>query len=392
MVGVEMFESFLWSITFSSPYFSIEVLISISSQDVLKRYICAMAHMDIFRKMCIVGVTVLALGCNTPNGVSRDPLATVTSSVATATPTSENWHKTALAIFKPVKVPEVSSEEMVELGRMLYFDPRLSKSGTISCNSCHALDRYGVDGEPTSPGHEGKRGARNSPSVYNAGLHFRQFWDGRAKDLEEQASGPVMNPVEMGLPDEAAVTKILEKVPEYRQRFAELFPGQDNPLTLGNAAKAIAAFEQGLVTPSRFDSYLLGDEKAITAEELAGAKTFVEVGCASCHSGVALGGSAYQKMGLKRPFESQDTGRFEVTQKEADRGKFKVPSLRNITETGPYLHDGSVASLDEVVRLMGQHQLDKDLSEQEIHDITAFLNSLKGELPQSYIAAPELPK
>lgn len=281
---------------------------------------------------------------------------------------------------------------MEELGRLLYFDPRLSKSGTISCNSCHALDRYGVDGESTSPGHEGKRGDRNSPTVYNTGFHFAQFWDGRAKTLEEQASGPVLNPVEMGVPDEATVTKTLEAIPEYQRRFAAAFPEEKSPLSLRNAAVAIAAFERRLVTPSRFDSYLMGDNQALTSEEIAGGRTFVEVGCASCHSGVGLGGSSYQKMGLKKPFTTKDAGRFQVTKKESDRTKFKVPSLRNITETGPYFHDGSIATLEEAVRLMGHHQLGKELTEQEIQEITIFLGTLKGELPQEYIAAPELPE
>lgn len=297
----------------------------------------------------------------------------------------------AESVFKPLPQAAPPSSALVDLGRMLYYDPRLSKSGTISCNSCHALDRYGVDGEPTSPGFEGKRGNRNSPTVYHAFLHHTQFWDGRAKTVEEQAMGPVLNPVEMGLENEAAVTKILEKVPEYRKRFAEVFPDDPKPLTLEHAATAIGAFERGLVAPSRLDKYLLGDDSALTDQEIAGGRTFVSVGCASCHSGVALGGSSFQKLGLKVPFITKDKGRFDVTGKPEDAEVFKVPSLRDITETGPYFHDGSVATLPDAVKLMAKHQLGKELTEQELSDILAFLGALKGEIPKDYIAQPALP-
>lgn len=275
---------------------------------------------------------------------------------------------------------------------MLYFDPRLSKSGTISCNSCHDLSHYGVDGEPTSPGYAGERGGRNSPTVYNAFLHIAQFWDGRAPDVEAQAQGPVMNPVEMGMPDEAAVTAVLKSVPEYRGRFAKLFPQDPEPMTLRNAAKAIAAFERGLLTPARFDKYLMGDDSALTQQEIAGAQTFVSVGCASCHNGPAFGGGSYQKLGVKEAYPDKDPGRFAVTSKETDRAKFKVPSLRNVTETGPYFHTGQVKTLDEAVRSMARYQLGKELQEQEVADIVAFLAALKGDPPKDYIAPPELPK
>jgi cytochrome c peroxidase len=280
---------------------------------------------------------------------------------------------------------------MVDLGRKLFFDPRLSKSGTISCNSCHSLTRYGADGQPTSPGHKGQRGGRNSPTVYNAHLQFAQFWDGRSPNVEDQAQGPVLNPIEMAMPDEASVAAVLKAVPEYSKAFSDLFPDDKQPVSLRNAAIAIGAFERGLLTPSRFDAYLSGDDSALNESEKSGLKSFIEVGCASCHSGAALGGTSYQKLGAKKAYPDEDLGRFALTKKEVDRSKFKVPILRNVSETGPYFHSGKVQTLDEAVELMGRHQLGKELSAAEKADIVAFLQSLKGELPADYIAAPKLP-
>ena len=255
------------------------------------------------------------------------------SSVVPKAATSE-IQKTAQALFKPLPKPDVVSKEMVELGRMLYYDPRLSVSGKISCNSCHNLKTFGVDGKPTSSGDKGQLGGRNSPTVYNASLHLAQFWDGRSPNVEDQAMGPVLNSVEMAMPDADHVATKLSAIPDYTRRFQKLFPDQKAPVTLRNAATAIGAFERGLITPSRFDDYLRGDATALSKEEQKGLETFVGVGCASCHSGVAVGGGSYQKMGLKVPYPDDDVGRFGVTGKERDRGVFKVPSMRNVSETG----------------------------------------------------------
>jgi cytochrome c peroxidase len=284
--------------------------------------------------------------------------------------------------------------ERVALGRMLYYDTRFSKNHDISCNSCHNLEAYGVDGQPTSPGHKGQRGDRNSPTVYNAAGHFRQFWDGRAADVEEQAKGPVLNPVEMAMPDEGRVLATIKSMPEYVDAFAKAFPeAKDDPVTYDNFGIAIGAFERTLTTPSRFDQYLKGDPKALTDAEVVGFKAFVDNGCTTCHSGPLLGGRMYQKLGLFKPYPDQkDLGRFQVTQKEEDKLMFKVPSLRNIEKTGPYFHDGSVATLEKAVELMAWHQVGKKPDAATIASIVTFLKALTGEIPKDKIAKPELPK
>lgn len=283
--------------------------------------------------------------------------------------------------------------ERIALGKMLYFEPRLSKGGDVSCNSCHDLATFGVDGKPTSTGHKGQLGGRNSPTVYNAAGHFAQFWDGRAKDVEEQAKGPVLNPVEMAMPNAKAVEKVLSGIPEYVAAFKKAFPAEKKPVTFDNMAVAIAAFERGLATPSRFDVFLAGDDKALSDAEKQGLNAFMDTGCAACHSGALFGGAMYQKLGLVKPWPTEkDTGRFEVTKKDADKFFFKVPSLRNIEKTAPYFHDGSVASLDEAVKLMATHQLGKELTAEQVGSIVTFLKALTGTPPADALAAPELPK
>ncbi len=280
-----------------------------------------------------------------------------------------------------IDLSDATTKAKVELGKKLYLDPQLSTDKDISCNSCHGLSTFGVDNEPTSPGHKGQRGDRNSPTVYNAALHFAQFWDGRAKDVEEQALGPVMNPVEMAMPNEDIVVERLSTSQEYQELFKKAFPGEDKPLTFNNMGKAIGAFERTLLTPSRFDDYLKGNDDALTTEEKKGAETFANAGCVACHSGVTLGGHMYQKLGLVHPYETEDTGRHKVTNKDADKYFFKVPSLRNITKTGPYFHNGGVKTLEEAVKLMGHHQLGKTLTDQEVGSIITFLGALEGEIP-----------
>ncbi|HHO49818.1 MAG TPA: cytochrome-c peroxidase [Deltaproteobacteria bacterium] len=302
----------------------------------------------------------------------------------------------ASAVFAalPKEVPNPDnpiSDAKIELGRMLYYERRLSRADDLSCNSCHKLDGYGVDNEPTSPGHEGQRGARNSPTVYNAALHATQFWDGRAKDVEAQAMGPILNPVEMAMEGPEAVMEKLSKIEGYRELFATAFPGEEEPMTYDNVGKAIGAFERRLLTPSPFDAWLGGDDTAMSEAQLAGLQLFMDTGCTTCHSGPALGGQLFMKLGQVRPYETKDAGRFEVTNDEADRHLFKVPSLRNVAKTAPYLHDGSISSLEEMVRLMAAHQLGKDLKEPEIESLVAFLEALTGELPTEYIKEPELP-
>ncbi len=343
-------------------------------------------------RLLTAALVVLALA-----GCSKPPAnAPVEPKSQAAAPAADELHSRAAALFQALPAEMASaqhpaSEARVALGRVLYFDARLSKNQQISCNTCHDLTRYGVDGEPTSPGHKGQRGARNSPTVYNAALHIAQFWDGRAADVEAQAEGPVLNPVEMAMPDAVAVVKVLKSIPGYKPLFEAAFPGEADPVTFSNAAVAIGAFERGLVTPSAFDHYLAGDTGALTAEQRTGLATFMDTGCTTCHNGVGIGGAMYQKLGLVKPFDTADTGREEVTGNEVDKFMFKVPSLRNITETAPYFHDGKVVTLDDAIRLMAEHQLGRTLTDAQVGEIHAFLGSLKGDLPAAYIAEPALP-
>jgi cytochrome c peroxidase len=295
----------------------------------------------------------------------------------------------AKAIFAPLpdKIPapadNPTTTEKVKLGKKLYFEKKLSIDNTISCNSCHLLDKFGVDNQPVSTGVKGQKGGRNAPTVYNAGLHFVQFWDGRAKTLEDQAGGPILNPIEMGMPSESEVLKRLKSDSSYVNEFKNVFKGEKEPITYKNITKAIAAFERTLVTPSKFDKFLKGNMKALNTKEKEGLRTFISKGCISCHNGVTVGGQMFQKFGLITPYQYQkDLGRFEVTKNEGDKFMFKVPSLRNVAKTGPYFHDGKVKDLKDAIKTMGKTQLGITLTDKEIESIETFLNTLTGELPK----------
>ena len=285
------------------------------------------------------------------------------------------------------------SPEMTDLGRMLFYETRLSIDQDISCNTCHQLDKYGVDGLPTSTGHEGAKGGRSAPTVYNAALEVAQFWDGRSPDVEDQAKGPIQNQIEMGMPEggqEAAA--MIKTIPGYDPLFKAAFPNDADPITFENLTTAIAAFERKLITPGRFDKYLAGDKSQLNEQEVRGMQKFVSVNCTMCHNGPTIGGQMYMKLGLIKPYPTEDVGRYNVTQNEADKYVFKVSMLRNIAETGPYFHDGSVATLEEAVKLMAEYQLGQTLSDEDTADIVAFLKALTGDLPMAYIAPPTLPE
>jgi cytochrome c peroxidase len=279
--------------------------------------------------------------------------------------------------FQSIQGPLIDVEknaDLIALGKKLYFEKALSINNTISCNSCHMLDKYGVDNEATSPGHDGTRGGRNSPTSYYAALHFKQFWDGRAADVEEQALGPILNPIEHGLKSEADAMKKIN-TPEYMAEFKKAF-GSDTAFTYKNVGVAIGAFEKTLMPRSRFDDYLDGDWKALNDQEKKGLKSYIDIGCTQCHAGVALGGTSFRKLGEVEPYETKDEGRFEVTKKNRDKFKFKVPGLRNVEKTYPYFHDGSIKTLDEAIKLMAWHQLGEKIEDAEVADIKAFLSSL----------------
>jgi cytochrome c peroxidase len=291
--------------------------------------------------------------------------------------------------IQPIVAKRIEAPALVELGKSLFFDPRLSKSGVISCNTCHNLATGGADNLVSSIGHKWNLGPINSPTVLNSSYSLAQFWDGRAKDLVEQAGGPVANPGEMGSTHELAVTT-LTSIPGYAPLFKAAFGSPE--VTMEKVQRAIAAFEETLVTPdSRFDRWLAGDDKSLTRDELTGYELFKGKGCVGCHNGPAVGGTSFQKLGVVKPFvtESKVEGRFAVTKLETDRFVFKVPTLRNVELTYPYFHDGSVWTIGEAVRLMGRHQLGIELSDQEVGQISAFLRTLTGRQPA--VTLPTLP-
>lgn len=316
--------------------------------------------------VALVGITSLALAEPTPDASAIRALAKQTLEPL------------------PEKMPGADKDTpaMISLGEKLYFEKRISSNQKMSCNDCHRIDggRAGVDNEPTSPGTHGQRGERNSPTTLNAGFHFSQFWDGRAKTLEEQAKGPVLNPVEMAMADEAEVLKRLGADKEYPRLFQAAFPEDSAPVTYDNFARAVGAFERTLITRDRFDRFLKGDDQALSSVELRGAHLFLTVGCTTCHVGPAIGGNMYQKIGLIHPYaNTNDVGRIKVTEEEWDEYRFKVPSLRNVALTWPYFHDGQVADLRTAIKQMAYLQLGKELPEDEVTALEAFLKSLSGQ-------------
>ena len=283
--------------------------------------------------------------------------------------------------IQPIRPVQSINLAQVELGKKLYFDPRLSKSGFISCNSCHNLSMGGTDNIPTSIGDKWQQGPINAPTVLNSSLNVAQFWDGRAADLKAQAGGPIANPGEMAASHTLAIG-VLESIPEYVTEFKQVF-GKDK-ITIDEVTQAIAEFEKTLVTPnSRFDKWLLGDKDALTANEVEGYQLFKTSGCVACHNGEAVGGSSFQKMGIVEPYKtaSKAEGMSGVTGKDADRFKFKVPTLRNVEMTYPYFHDGAAKTLAEAVDIMGRLQLGKKFTPEENAKIVAFLKSLTGDQP-----------
>jgi cytochrome c peroxidase len=347
----------------------------------------------------------LLIGCERADAAPTEgrpltaPVASALSpTVVASVEASKDFNPRLLRRFAPLRAAIESTEhpltqERIDLGRMLYFDKRLSKAQDVSCNSCHQLDAYGVDGEATSPGHKGQRGGRNSPTVYHAAGYFTQFWDGRATNVEEQAKGPILNPIEMAMPSPEAVVARIKSIIGYEEPFRRAFPGVADPITYDAVGIAIGAFERKLVTPARWDKYLNGDKEALSNAEVEGLKVFTNVGCMVCHTGEYLGGTSYQRVGAVEPWPNQgDPGRASLTKNDADRMMFKVPTLRNIQKTAPYFHDGSAKTLDQAVRMMGKHQLGLELSEGEVSSIVTWLGSLTGELPMAYIAPPVLPQ
>ncbi len=307
----------------------------------------------------------------------------------------------ALPDVAPAPANNPTTSAKVVLGKMLFMDPRFSSTGTISCNSCHNIMEGGDDSRDVSMGVHGKTGGRNAPTVWNSAFHSVQFWDGRAPLLEDQAKGPVANPIEMGMKNVEAAMSRVKQIPGYKDVFNKAFGS--NGMTVENAAKAVAAFERTLITPnSPYDQYVKGDKDALSKRQVSGMKAFDELGCTSCHSGPAFNGPKQEiGQGFYAKFPTfnndyiakykldKDLGRAEATGKKEDNNFFRVPTLRNITDTAPYFHNGSVNNLSEAVRIMGKSQLNKNLNEKQVDDIVAFLGSLTGEYPK--ISMPRLP-
>ena len=300
-----------------------------------------------------------------------------------------------LTIFgKPLEALELPKDKvarsMVELGRTLYHEKRLSRDNSISCNSCHDTKAFGVDGEKFSVGFNNHLTGRNSPTSFNAFMHVAQFWDGRAPTVEEQAKGPILAGGEMAMPSAEAVVKKISGIKGYEALFKAAFPNSSPAITYDNVGKAIGAYERLFVTPAKFDKLLAGELSVFNEKEKRGLKKFVTSGCVTCHTGNLLGGNIYQKLGLVKPWPNQkDQGRFAITKREQDKMFFKVPSLRNIEKTGPYFHDGSAEDLTQAVKVMANHQLGREFTKEEISDIIAFLKTLTGTLKPSVAAAPK---
>ena len=347
------------------------------------------------RLASILPALVLIGGCQSPKAPTP-PATEPPPAPSPADLAAQALHERAIATFQVLPTTPVADENeltqaRVDLGQMLFFETRLSKAQELSCNSCHGLDTYGVDNKPTSTGHKGQRGQRNSPTVYNASLQLAQFWDGRAKNVEEQALGPIANPVEMAMPNGDHAIAVLTSIPGYLPLFQAAFPGQADPITFDNVGLAIGAFERTLLTPAPFDRYLQGDLAALTPEQQTGLQTFMDTGCTTCHNGNTVGGQMYQKLGLVKAYQTQDMGRYDLTGKDADKMFFKVPMLRNVSKTAPYFHDGSIATLDEAIKTMAEYQLGRTLDDTQASQIANFLDSLTGDLPTDRIGVPAMP-
>ena len=350
----------------------------------------------VVKRIMVVSATALALGCTAkPSAPASAPPAAAPAAPAKHAPAAEEIDPKVLKRFLPVggsEAPAAAAPDKVALGRMLFHEKRLSKNGAIACSTCHTLTRFGIDGQTTSKGVTGQRGARNTPSVFNSATHIAQFWDGRAADVEAQARGPIMNPIEMAMPNDKAVIAVLKAIPGYVEMFAKAFPGERKPITMKNLGDAIGAFERGLVTKSRWDRYIRGETGALTATEKHGLKVFLDAGCMACHTGSQVGGNMFQKVGAVIPWPNQkDKGRAEITKSPADNMVFKVPSLKNISQTAPYFHDGTSANLHDAIKLMGYHQLGITLGEEDVNAIAIWMRSMTGEIDPAYISAPELP-
>jgi cytochrome c peroxidase len=351
----------------------------------------------------LAGVAALALASAGVWALARPTPAPSPSATLTSPSAAPPEHAAAvklepeqLASFGPLPAVVTSAQnpltdEKIKLGRMLFYEVRLSKNHDLSCNSCHPLDAYGMDGKRLSSGMAHQMTTRNTPSAYNAAGLFALLWDGQMATVEQQAEVPLKRDNEMAM-TEQRIEATLRSIPDYSKAFARAFPGDKAPLSFANVTRAIGAFERGLLTPSRWDKLLAGEPGALTDAEKAGFNDFVQTGCVSCHFGPYVGGTMFQKVGLLKAWpNTMDRGRFEVTQKDVDYMVFRVPSLRNVAVTAPYFHDGSVSSLEEAIAMMARHQLGKEIGPAKVASMVTWLKTLTGELPLDYVRKPDLP-
>ncbi len=353
--------------------------------------------------LLVIAAMAAAIGCKSKAppaparavAPARAP-APVAIAPTQAPPSVDEIDPKLLKRFLPIGVaepPNTPESVKVALGRMLFHDKRLSREGQISCSSCHALTRFGIDGQTISKGVNGRIAARNAPTIFNSPTHVAQFWDGRASTADVQAKGLIMNRIQMAMPHARAVVDVLKGIPGYVDAFAKAFPEDRRPITMENVGEAIGAFERGLVTKSRWDRFIRGESVALTAQEKHGLKVFLDAGCMACHAGPQVGGTLFQKVGAVVPWPNQtDKGRAAITKSPSDNMVFKVPSLKNISQTAPYFHDGASANLHDAIRMMGFHQLGLKLSDEAINAIAIWMRSMTGEIDPAYVAVPELPQ
>ncbi len=324
------------------------------------------------------------------------------SSLSSGSDGDEDLLRQARQIFSPLPAVMVSEKnpitlEKVELGRILFYETRISVDGTVSCSKCHPIGLYAADGLRKAIGNQCKINPRNSPTLFNAAGQISEHWIGNRTDVEDQAKQSVIGPPSFGMSSYEAVERRLREIKGYADLFKKAFPMENDPVKVDNLARAVGVFERTLVTPSPFDTFLGGKKEALNEQEKRGLRTFVETGCIMCHSGSSIGGQMYQKFGLIEPYwkytgsQEVDEGRYAFTKNEMDKYVFKVPMLRNVEKTSPYFHDGSVDTLEAAERVMGKVQLGKDLTKSQLEDIGSFLKSLTGRIPEDALRIPLLP-
>lgn len=350
------------------------------------------------------GLLLAVASCDKPKETPVPPAPPVTASAATAStsaaPTGKALDPSALLVFAalPTKIERPDNtltDDKVALGRQLYFDARLSKGQDVSCNSCHDVTKAGADEVALSTGTKKKQGTRNAPSLFNAAGGFAQGWDGRATLVEELVVPHAAEASVMGI-DEKKLVAMVSSIPAYATAFQKVFIEEKTAITGETISKAIAAYTRMLLTPARWDAFLGGKADALTDAEKVGVAVFLDSNCATCHAGKYVGAAQNQKLGVAKPWPALDGGavdhgRIAVTKQDVDNDVFKVPSLRNVVRTAPYLHDGSIATLEEVTKLMARHQVGKELTDEQVKSLVSFMGALTGEPPKDLVAKPELP-